>query len=137
MSKADELGRRLTVCKSGAIRLFAAALLMLAATSAIFAAGLPLQAAASPAAGNASGWSQGRLIDPLRGGPTSVSCPMASFCAAVDINGGNVLTYDGRSWSKPVSIDLGGDGLTSVSCPTASLCAAVDGIGNDLTYRGS
>ena len=96
----------------------------------------------SPAAVNtAPGWSQGRLIDPLRGGPNSVSCPTVSFCAAVD-KSGNVLTYDGSSWSKPVSIDanpvsIDSGGLFSVSCPTASFCAAVDYAGAVLTYDGS
>ena len=37
----------------------------------------------------------------------SVSCPRASFCAAVD-ESGDELTYDGNSWSKPVRIDSGG-----------------------------
>ena len=54
----------------------------------------------------------------------SVSCPTASFCAAVD-ESGYALTYDGSSWSKPVSIEPSG-APGAVSCPTASFCAAVD-----------
>ena len=40
----------------------------------------------------------------------SVSCPTASFCAAVD-GIGNVLTYDGRSWSAPRGVETGNDWL--------------------------
>ena len=70
-----------------------------------------------------SSWSSPDKIDPGEH-LTSVSCPAASFCAAVD-GGGNVLTYNGTSWSSPDSIDRGGS-LESVSCPTASFCVAVD-----------
>ena len=42
------------------------------------------------------------------GNPTSylssVSCPSASFCVAVDA-GGNALTFNGSSWSAPAKID--------------------------------
>ena len=65
--------------KLAAVRLFAAVVLLSAVTSTIFAAGLASPAAASPA-----GWSSGSLIDPLQGDPISISCPTASFCAAVD-----------------------------------------------------
>jgi hypothetical protein len=64
-----------------------------------------------------------------------VSCPSASFCVAVDING-HALTYNGSSWSAPVSIDA--VGLFSVSCPSSSFCAAVNVINGDaVTYNGS
>ena len=51
-----------------------------------------------------SSWSLPDSIDAYAGEMTSVSCPTASFCAAVDY-GGNVLIYDGSSWSPPDSID--------------------------------
>jgi hypothetical protein len=35
---------------------------------------------------------------------TSVSCPSADFCVAVD-GEGNALTYNGSSWSSPSDID--------------------------------
>jgi len=63
----------------------------------------------------ASGWSQGKLIDPLHGGGgglNSVSCPTASFCITVD-RMGDFLTYNGSSWSSPDEIDQ--NGLYSVS----------------------
>ena len=113
------------------IRLFAVVALLFAATSAILAAGFP-----SPAGASTAGWSPGTSIDAGAGGLTSVSCPSASFCVAVD-GSGNVLTYNGSSWSVPKSIDAGGGGLTSVSCPSASFCAAVDNDGNVLTYNGT
>ena len=95
--------------KLAAVRLFAAVVLLSAVTSTIFAAGLAAPAAASP-----TGWSQGRLIDPLRGQPTSVSCPTATFCVAVD-QSGYALTYNGTSWSSPEEIDPGNI-LESVFC---------------------
>ena len=66
---------------------------------------------------------------------SSVSCPTASFCVAVD-GYGNAFTYNGSTWSSPKSIDAGNT-LESVSCPTASFCAAVDYSGNAFTYNGS
>ena len=70
------------MAKLAAVRLFAAVVLLFAMTSAIFAAGLPSPAMASPA-----GWSQGTPIDPLHGQLEAISCPSASFCAAVDYFG--------------------------------------------------
>ena len=119
--------------KLAAIRLFATVLPLLFASSAILAVEFPSASSASP--GAEAGWSSGTPIDPLLGQPTSVSCPTASFCAAVDSHGG-VVIYDGSSWSIPVSIDAGND-LTSVSCPTASFCAAVDSRGGVVTYNGT
>ena len=122
--------------KLTAVRLCAAVVLLSAAASAIVAE-FPSTVVASPAADIASGWSQGKLIDPLHGGGgglNSVSCPTASFCITVD-RMGDFLTYNGSSWSSPDEIDQ--NGLYSVSCPTASFCAAVDGKGNALTYKGS
>jgi hypothetical protein len=66
--------------------------------------------------------------------PFSVSCPSATFCAAVDENG-NALTYNGTSWSAPT--DNSGGFLDSVSCPSATFCVAVDENGNALTYNGT
>jgi hypothetical protein len=65
----------------------------------------------------------------------SVSCPSASFCVAVDVNG-NTVTFNGSSWSAPASID-GTNVLSSVSCPSAAFCAAVDVNGNTVNYNGS
>jgi hypothetical protein len=77
-----------------------------------------------------SSWSAPVKID-SSAGLSSVSCPSASFCAAVDFRG-NALTYNGSSWSAPVHI--AGSSLRSVSCPSASFCAAVDDSGEAFTY---
>jgi hypothetical protein len=58
-------------------------------------------------------WSPATAIDPGRELST-VSCPSASFCAAVDY-GPNVVTFNGTSWSKPSAIDPG-TYLQAVSC---------------------
>jgi hypothetical protein len=64
-----------------------------------------------------------------------VSCPSASFCLAVDING-YFVTYEGSSWSSPAGLVI--TQLSSVSCPSASFCAAVNnGFGWAPTYDGS
>jgi hypothetical protein len=87
----------------------------------------------------------GPFADPRAGVLDSVSCPTASFCAAVD-GTGNALTaapVPGRpgrgylSWSRPATIDPIAGILTSVSCPTASFCAAVDGTGYTFTWNGT
>jgi hypothetical protein len=80
-------------------------------------------------------WSTPIPIDPLQAGLKPVSCPSASFCAAVDANG-NVLTFNGTSWSAPKVIDPSGV-LTSVSCPSASFCAAVAEAGQVSTFNGA
>ncbi len=67
------------------------------------------------------------------GGVTDISCASASFCAAVDLDGGATIDDDG-SWAAPQRVDPGAD-LTSVSCPQAGFCAAADDAGHVLTYR--
>jgi hypothetical protein len=109
-------------------RLVAAVALLVAATSAILAAGLP-----SPAAASTAGWSSGTLIDASGGGLLSVSCPTASFCVAVDVDG-YAFTYNGSSWSSAEPIDTG-HAYLEVSCPTASFCVVVDEAGYALTYN--
>ncbi len=109
---------------------------------AVLTSGLALPAViglpASPAAAQGLTWSAPTTIDTPSTTPkdlTSVSCPSASLCAAVDQNG-NVLTFNGTSWSAPSDAD-GSRDLTSVSCTTASFCMAVDTASNALTYNGT
>jgi hypothetical protein len=66
---------------------------------------------------NGTAWSAATAIDPGHELST-VSCPSASFCAAVDY-GPNVVTFNGTSWSTPSAIDPGGY-LQAVSCASAS-----------------
>jgi hypothetical protein len=71
---------------------------------------------------NGSFWSAPVSID-TGSALASVSCPTASFCAAVDADG-KAFTYNAASWSAPLSIAA--DALTAVACATASSCVAVD-----------
>lgn len=73
-------------------------------------------------------------------GPTSafdlaaVSCPTASFCAAVDdlLPHGHGFVFNGQHWSRPISIGVSAD---SISCPTTTFCAAVSQTGKVLYYK--
>ena len=93
-----------------------------------------------PASGlAANGWSGPTVIDNSQP-PLNVSCPSATFCAAVGV-GGWGQTFNGSSWGAPTNIDPSsnpsGHTLVGVSCPSASFCAAVDQAGNALTFNGS
>jgi hypothetical protein len=69
---------------------------------------------------------------------TSLSCPSATFCAAV--GGSEVLTYNGTSWSAPTNIDDGGYIGHWVSCSSATFCVAISydgpGVSYARTYNG-
>jgi hypothetical protein len=77
---------------------------------------------------------------------SGVSCPRATFCAAVSADG-YALTYDGKSWSTPVQLEparlvgidryIGQPALAGVSCPTPTFCATVDPSGNVFTFDGT
>jgi hypothetical protein len=88
----------------------------------------------SPALG-VTGWS-GPITVNNSAPPTAISCPSASFCAAVGTSG-FVETFDGSAWSTPIQPDPNGNGLTAVSCVSASFCAAVDNLGQAITFNGS
>jgi hypothetical protein len=88
--------------------------------------------------GGAGAWSRSP-IDPLAE-ITSLSCPSAALCVAVD-NRGNVLSSTNpallaSTW-QIVHVDPAADdgegGIHAVSCPSVSFCAAVDDQGNVLT----
>ena len=101
-----------------------------------------------PLAVASGGWSKPVAVDrPANGTLTSVSCPSASFCVAVD-NGannsdGHAMIFSGSAWSSPTKIDSDQYGPVSVSCPSRSFCATVDGSngnnggGSALTFDGS
>ena len=106
-----------------------------AAAVAVMAAAL-----AVPSSGlAANGWSGPTMIDNSNP-PENVSCPTATFCAAVGA-GGYGQTFNGKAWGAPTNIDPSsnpsGHTVVSVSCPSASFCGAVDQAGNALTYNGS
>ncbi len=73
-----------------------------------------------------------------------VSCPSASFCAAVGtyqpafVDAGMVETWNGQQWTwqsfpAPVSGDSSGWQLTGVSCTSSRFCEAVGGYSNPDT----
>lgn len=83
-----------------------------------------------PSAAGAGTWSTAVHPEPkgLLPGYSSiygVSCPTASFCAAVD-ESGDATFWDGARWSVPAPASPDGT-LNSVSCPTATFCVAVSG----------
>ena len=106
----------------------AAALLVTAAVLVVPASGLA-----------AGGWSGPTAID-ASNPPENISCPTATFCAAVGA-GGFGQTFNGSAWGARTNIDPSsnpsGHTLTSISCPSASFCAAVDQAGNAMTFNGS
>ena len=60
-----------------------------------------------------------------------VSCPTATFCAAIN-SVGQASTWDGTSWSEPATVvPHAGSGL---SCPSADYCLATDTGGAAASY---
>ena len=80
---------------------------------------------------NGHSWSAPVRTDP---GQTlvSVSCPVDSFCIAVD-QAGKVVVINGSSAARPTTVDHQA-GLNSVSCPTYWFCEATDLGGDALSY---
>ena len=79
-------------------------------------------------------WGPAQPVEPTGGHPTSIACPAAGDCVAVDL-GGDVLTETDGTWSAPLHIDA--NPLVAVSCASPGFCAAVDGAGDAFTYDGS
>src|ERR1022692_88880 len=72
---------------------------------------------------------------------SSVSCPTAGFCAAVD-DTGDAFTWNRKVWTKGVDIDSTAgsnmnDRLASVSCASPSFCIAGDDLSGVYTFNGS
>jgi hypothetical protein len=102
------------------------------------AGGLPLSA---PVVGMAVVPSTGTLISPTN--ITGVSCPLATWCMAVD-GDGNAIHYASGAWSRPVLVDNGanhddvGDGeFDGVSCPTTTFCMAVSYLDGYSLWNGT
>lgn len=95
--------------------------------------------AASPALA-AGRWSAPTKIDEKYPQVTSVSCPSASMCVALDIFG-RVMTYDGTGWSQPRHIDAR-PSEHAIACASSSFCAVVGNFlgggedGEAVTYDG-
>jgi hypothetical protein len=64
-----------------------------------------------------------------------ISCPKATFCAAVDA--GDAFTFNGTAWSSSHLVDTEGDGFSSISCRTATSCEAVSRGGWTYSFDGS
>lgn len=99
-----------------------------------FSSWSPVGTVAAPAGGAGPG----RGPDHQSGNFRSISCPVGTFCVAVDESGNNARTWNGTRWSAPVTIDPGGSRveLTSVSCATTAFCVAVDSLGREVTWSG-
>jgi Collagen triple helix repeat (20 copies) len=79
---------------------------------------------------NGSTWSAPSQID-AEGNLASLSCPSASFCAAVGGSShGYVLTYNGSAWSTPTQVDSDGT-MESVSCVSSRFCVALSQHGRE------
>jgi hypothetical protein len=107
-----------------------------------WACGAP--AAAATVAG--AGWKLATLVASTKEGSgpadfTSVSCPSATFCAAVDQTG-DAFVLSGTAWSKGDAIDStaqsnSNDELGSVSCASSTFCVAGDDQDDVYVYNGS
>jgi hypothetical protein len=64
---------------------------------------------------------------------SSIACPGATFCVAVDTLG-NVVTFNPRSRANatPTTIDKGHQ-LNAIACPSTGRCVLVDSAGQALT----
>jgi hypothetical protein len=65
-------------------------------------------------------------------GVNAISCPTASFCAAVDSSGDEISSADpggGPSAWSGAAIDPDQSSMNGISCPSRSLCVAADGYG--------
>jgi hypothetical protein len=72
---------------------------------------------------------------------SSVSCPTAAFCAAVN-DTGDAFTWNGKTWSAGVDVDSTAgtnmnDEFASVSCASSSFCVAGDDLSDVYTFNGS
>jgi hypothetical protein len=101
----------------------------------------------SASASGISRWDGGSWTQPstlgLSAGFSGISCPTASFCAAVD-SVGQLVRWDGRRWLAPVQIEPRSSSPTalppaptSIACTTASFCVAVDSAGAYIEARAS
>ncbi|MDQ6804869.1 MAG: hypothetical protein M3065_07845 [Actinomycetota bacterium] len=68
-------------------------------------------------------------------GFAGISCPTTRFCAAIDSDGGNVVTSSdpaGSSW-RVAHVGRGVHKLSQITCASASLCDTLDSDGNLFT----
>lgn len=77
-------------------------------------------------------WSAPTHPDPVRGTPTTLSCPTVTFCMAGDVHG-FVTRYDGTNWTP---ISQVGSVIDNLSCASSTFCVAAGG-GYVTSYNGS
>jgi hypothetical protein len=94
--------------------------------------------------GGVSTWNGSSWTEPQVYGTSSVlvgvSCPYASFCAAVD-SAGQAITWNGSHWTGPTAIaagasPIGGPSFSGVSCSGAAFCLAVASTGSAYVFNG-
>jgi len=120
--------RRPTSPRSVFVRTITVAILAVAAVGTGVSPQLVLASPAAAAAPHLA-WTGPKTIG---GTVTGLSCPTATFCAAVD-DVGQIVIFDGANWTVPAVIDSVA-ALESISCPSATFCVAVDQAGEYLTY---
>jgi len=79
-------------------------------------------------------WGSPLLADP-RAGIQALSCPLATFCKALDSEG-FATTYNGHKWTPSTKRDDKISTPSSVSCVSKTFCVAVDQMGYALVYNG-
>jgi len=83
-------------------------------------------------------WDASHTLSSSSGNAEQVSCPTASFCAAVDSNGRAytlTVTSSGASWTTWTGVST--HALDAVSCASASFCVAGDANGSVYIYSGT
>ncbi|HZL55115.1 MAG TPA: hypothetical protein VFC22_05745 [Solirubrobacteraceae bacterium] len=70
---------------------------------------------------------------------SSISCPSASTCFALDLSM-EVVAYANGSWGSPLPLIPAEEGTVfmgaSISCASSRFCAVVDGAGDAVVYTG-
>jgi hypothetical protein len=86
-------------------------------------------------------WSQPARLSSPGAEPSSVSCPTASFCMAVDAHDSSAFLFNGSTWSPAPRVNDPAQstqsGLASVSCSSPAFCVAIDNGSNAFTFNGT
>jgi hypothetical protein len=77
-------------------------------------------------------WSKPRELDP-GAGFDGLSCPLPTFCAAVD-NSGNVFFFNGQTWSRPTHLFDPLVGFGTISCSAPTFCTLVTMAGDAFKF---
>ena len=80
-------------------------------------------------------WESPSAVDRSGNGPSMISCPSTTFCAAIDPVGYAYVLTDGV-WSAPVRLPGAEAYVDSVSCASPTMCVAV-GYGGSFKWDGT